>query len=210
MRNLIIVGMAISLLAVSCTKSAVNFANTTTPISDETPTSTNSQMSSVGLPLERALELITKKPFGLYVDTNHSPVSPEKFRGYHTATDFEILEGETDKDIPVMGICDGKLLQKRTATGYGGLIVQACTINDQAVTVIYGHVRLPSVAADVGEELKRGQVLGLLGNAYSTETSGERKHLHLGIHKGTSVDIRGYVQNKSELDNWINFETLLK
>jgi murein DD-endopeptidase MepM/ murein hydrolase activator NlpD len=137
-------------------------------------------------------------------------VDPEKFRGYHNATDFEIFDNEIDTDIFVRAICDGKLLQKRTATGYGGLVVQSCTIDEQAVTVVYGHLRLSSINSQVGAEIKRGDTLGLLGKAYSTETSGERKHLHLGIHKGTAIDIRGYVPNKSELSAWLNFEELVK
>lgn len=36
-----------------------------------------------------------------------------------------------------------------------------------------------------------------LGNGYSSDTDGERKHLHLGIHLGEVVDIRGYVQKKN-------------
>ena len=42
------------------------------------------------------------------------------------------------------------------------------------------------------------------GNGYSAETDGERKHLHLGIHKGTAVDISGYVANAAQLKPWIN------
>ncbi len=38
------------------------------------------------------------------------------------------------------------------------------------------------------------------------ETDGERKHLHLGIHKGTVVDLRGYVDSELDLKNWINPE----
>ena len=78
------------------------------------------------------------------------------------------------------------------------------------MTVLYGHLKLSSVIVESGTELQRGQAIGSLGSAYSTETSGERKHLHLGIHKGTGIDIRGYVQKSSELSAWLNFEDLVK
>lgn len=204
--------ISLSFLAVSCTKPPVKSLDSTTQTSNdiEKQTSTDSLVRDVGIPLDRALERVTKKPFGLYIDPNNSPVSPEVFRGYHNATDFEILEGEVDTDVAVKAVCDGKLLRKTTATGYGGYALQSCTINDQAVTVIYGHLKLSSIVSEVGAEIKRGDTLGLLGNAYSTETSGERKHLHLGIHKGISIDIRGYVQKSSELSGWLNFEDLVK
>ncbi len=162
------------------------------------------------MPLNRALERITKKPFALFVTPQNSPVSPEIFTGYHTGVDFEAFANEAETDVVVKAICDGKLLQKRTATGYGGFAVQSCTIDGQAVTVVYGHLKLSSIAQEVGAELKRGDMIGVLGKGYSDETSNERKHLHLGIHKGSAVDIRGYVQKESELSGWINFQDLVK
>jgi murein DD-endopeptidase MepM/ murein hydrolase activator NlpD len=70
--------------------------------------------------------------------------------------------------------------------------------------VIYGHLKLISVTASAGDTLKAGDTIGLLGADKSAETSGERKHLHLGIHKGTSVNILGYVQDQAELAGWID------
>jgi hypothetical protein len=52
--------------------------------------------------------------------------------------------------------------------------------------------------------------LAVLGTGFSTETDGERKHLHLGIHKGTAINILGYVQNSSELNNWVDITKYLK
>ncbi|MGE5392302.1 MAG: hypothetical protein ACM3NH_00970 [Candidatus Saccharibacteria bacterium] len=39
-------------------------------------------------PLADWQERVTKKPFGIFVSPGHSPVDPERFRGYHTGTDF--------------------------------------------------------------------------------------------------------------------------
>ena len=153
---------------------------------------------------------VTKKPFGIYITPKTSPVQPERFQGYHTGVDFETFPDEQNIDVPIYAICDGKLLQKRTASGYGGIAVQACKLNGEDATIIYGHLRLTSVTANVGQELKAGDMLAVLGTGYSTETDGERKHLHLGIHKGSAINILGYVQNQAELANWLDVTKYLK
>jgi len=58
--------------------------------------------------------------------------------------------------------------------------------------------------ANVGQKLGYGQKIAELGKGFSHDTDNERKHLHLGVKKGKSSDLRGYVQNKSELDSWID------
>jgi len=159
-------------------------------------------------PISDAISRITKKPFNIYITPKTSPVQPEKFSGFHTGTDFEIFDNEQDIDVAVYAICDGKILIKRMATGYGGILVQSCIINKMNVTVIYGHIKMGSITKNVRDELASGEQFATLGKGFSTETDGERKHLHLGIHKGTNVDIKGYVQNETQLDNWLNFEAI--
>lgn len=151
---------------------------------------------------------VSKKPFGIYVSPGHSPVSPERFSGFHTGTDFETTPAEADVAVPVPAFCDGTLLKKEYASGYGGVAVESCTLGGQAVTVIYGHLNLASITPAVGQDLKKGDFIGNLGKGYSTETDGERKHLHLGIHKATSVNITGYVSS-GELNNWLDAQTFL-
>lgn len=155
-------------------------------------------------PLEKAKERITKKTFGQFITPQNSPVQPEKFRGYHAGTDFEIFPEELNMDVQVRAICDGKIALKKTATGYGGLLVQNCELDNQPITVIYGHLKLASITKIAGDSLTQGEVIGILGKAFSAETSGERKHLHLGIHKGAGVNILGYVQSKTELSGWVD------
>jgi murein DD-endopeptidase MepM/ murein hydrolase activator NlpD len=161
-------------------------------------------------PISRAEERITKKSFGTYVTPKNSPVSPEKFTGYHTGIDFEILEGEKDADVPVVAVCSGKLLRASTASGYGGYLVQSCVIDGKDVTVVYGHLRLSSVTPRNDQIITVGEKIGLLGTGYSKETDGERKHLHLSIHRGSSVNIRGYVSTSAGLKDWIDLRKLLK
>lgn len=157
-------------------------------------------------PIADAEQRITKKPFGLQVSPQNSPVQPEKFSGYHSGVDFETFADEQDKDIEISAICDGKILVRRTASGYGGVLVESCQLDGAPVTVIYGHIRLASVKKMVGDELKAGESFAVLGTGYSSETDGERKHLHLGIHKGVAMSILGYVQSQSALSGWIDFQ----
>lgn len=154
-------------------------------------------------PIEKASERITKKPFGLLVSPEDSPVQPERFSGYHTGTDFEIFQGEEDKDIPVSAICGGPLRMKRFSDGFGGVAVQECLLEDAPLTVVYGHLRLNSIEAGTSEYLAPGDFVGLLGTS-GPETDGQRKHLHLSIHKGKTITVRGYVNNESDLDSWID------
>ncbi len=185
-----------------------NAANDNQQASNEQSAPANNESTSPAgplvAPIDRAGERVTKKPFGIYITPATSPVQPENFSGYHTGVDFETFTDEQNSDVAIKAVCDGKLLLKRTATGYGGVAVQSCTLNDQAVTVVYGHMRLSSMKQQVGETLKAGDQLGVLGTGFSSETDGERKHLHLGIHKGATVNITGYVTNKASLDNWLN------
>ncbi len=152
---------------------------------------------------------VTKKPFGIYITSKTSPVQPERFQGYHTGTDFETTIDEQNIDVPIKAMYNGKLLEARHASGYGGVAIQVCTLNNEPVTVTYGHLELSSMVAKVGDELKAGEFLANLGTGYSTETDGERKHLHLGIHKGPAINIRGYVSSKGQLSAWLDACTLV-
>lgn len=149
------------------------------------------------------------KPFGIFITPSNSPVSPEKFSGYHNALDVEILENENPKNISFYAICTGSLQRKATASGYGGYIVQKCNIENNEYNVLYGHVDIASIKKQNGEVLNSGEEIGLLGEAFSNETDGERGHLHLAIQRQGSIDIRGYVQSQSELSKWINPEEVL-
>jgi len=156
------------------------------------------------VPISRAAERVTKKPFGIFIAPGSSPVSPERFRGYHTGTDFEIFPEEIDQEVQISAVCDGTLRLKEYASGYGGVAVETCNLNGIPITVIYGHLKLASIAANVGESLKAGDRLGILGAAYSQEADGERKHLHLGFHNGSAINILGYVQSQSALSAWLD------
>lgn len=166
--------------------------------------------SGVTFPIDRALERVTKKTFWLRVSRDDSPVSPERFTRYHTGVDFETFPEEQDTDISIRAICTGPILLKKWATGYGGVVVEQCQIENRDVTVIYGHLDIDSISVSVGSIVQAGSEIWVLGRGYSTETDGERKHLHLSIHEWTSVNIKGYVASSSELNQWIDPMRYLK
>jgi murein DD-endopeptidase MepM/ murein hydrolase activator NlpD len=159
---------------------------------------------SIVSPLDRIKERVTKKPFGLLVDRATSPVQPERFSGYHTGIDLETFPDEVMTDVVVRAMCDGQVVIKRRATGYGGVLVSDCVIDGEKVTVVYGHLRLSSIMVNVGDRISAGDQIGLLGTGGSDETDGERKHLHLGIYLGSAVNIFGYVATRADLSDWLD------
>ena len=214
-RAIILVGVIIAVTA--CIQQNVTVPQTTSPdtsVQNATTTQPSGDQPTAAefwqSPINRLSERVTKKFFGTKVSPADSPVQPERFSGYHTAIDFETFSDEADTVVTVTAACSGKILQRRTATGYGGVVVQSCMYNNQPVTVIYGHLDIASVTAKVGTTLQVGQDLGNLGKGYSSQTDGERKHLHFGIHKGTSVSILGYVSKQSDLSHWIDPLTIFK
>jgi murein DD-endopeptidase MepM/ murein hydrolase activator NlpD len=168
------------------------------------------QKPGLTAPIDRALERITKKPFGLKVTPQDSPVRPERFSGFHTGVDFETFPEEQEAEVAVYAICDGPLLQRRFVSGYGGVVIQSCILESRDITVVYGHLKLGSIGLKIGDRVLAGDRLGILGKGFSPETDGERKHLHLGIHLGKEPSLAGYVQKESGLKNWLDAAKYLK
>lgn len=157
-------------------------------------------------PVAHFKERITKKRFGTYVTPQNSPVQPERFTGYHTGVDVEY--GDVSSDVPVQAVASGKVIVARSAAGYGGVVVIQHTIDGQNLTAIYGHLD-PANLPGVGQVVVEGQQIGILGEGETVEADGERKHLHFALHKGTELDLRGYVSDKANLEAWIDPEKIM-
>jgi murein DD-endopeptidase MepM/ murein hydrolase activator NlpD len=168
----------------------------------------SSERSSLSVPMTDWQQRVTVRPFGIKISPKERP--NDRFFGYHSGADFEIFPGEENNQIDVRAICSGPLLQKNTALGYGGVAVQECMISGETMTIIYGHLKIQSISWQPGQEILAGEKIGILGKGASTETDGERKHLHLGIHKGEGLDIKGYVQSLEELRDWLDPVEYLK
>jgi murein DD-endopeptidase MepM/ murein hydrolase activator NlpD len=170
-----------------------------------------------GPPMGEPLRDFSSRPkllrFGMYVtpNPNQNPIDPpERFTGYHTALDIETFPSEAGQDVPVFAICDGEILAAQTADGHGGVLIQRCLIKGESVTVLYGHVNPASFTRDEGSQVAKGDQVAVLGEA-RTEASGlNRKHLHLSIHRGSTIEYVGYVQTSKELQDFLDPLPLLQ
>lgn len=154
--------------------------------------------------LKYIAEKVNKKPFGIYVTTENSPVQPERFTGYHTGIDIEYPETNT---ITVPSLADGEVIYSQKTNGYGGVVAIKQTIKNVNYIVIYGHLDPESMAL-IGK-IKKGDIVGNLGEGFTPETDGERKHLHLAFYKGDKLNLVGYVKSKDELTNWDDPEKII-
>lgn len=152
-------------------------------------------------PTEGFRQRITKKPFGIYITPQNSPVKPERFLGYHTGADAEY--GDINSDVSVKAVAAGEVVTARTADGYGGVLIIRHDLAGQSTLVVYGHLD-PQSLPPVGKKVTSGETVGILGEGGTSETDGERKHLHFAILKKQEIDLRGYVQTQAELTNWHN------
>lgn len=165
-------------------------------------------------PLEKADQRQKLLKFGMYVtpEPSQNPISPpERFTGYHTGLDIEILPEEKEVAVPVKTICEGKILYTGIIEGYGGVIIQECSLNNQASSVLYGHLKSASFKVVKSDELiKPESLIAELGDDRTEETGNTRKHLHLGIHKGNHVEFLGYLNDPKELEAFIDPLPLLQ
>jgi len=174
------------------------------PESDQAAEGTLAGLPQIISPLNDPEDRIRLKHFGDHITPETSPVSPERFRGYHTGVDFEVFPEELNSAVEIKAACIGKVLEKRWVSGYGGVVVMECEIDNEAVAVLYGHLNIASADAGIGDFLSAGTVIGSLGADNSQETDYERKHLHFSIHKGGPVNLKGYVPTEAELAAWLD------
>ncbi len=198
-----IILISILLLSAACTKE-----KPAQPKESLIGTVQEKQPAALVYPVAEAEKRVTKKNFGIYITPQNSPVSPEKFKGYHVGVDYETFESEKDSEVPIYAVCSGDVAVAKFVTGYGGLLIQKCQLDGQPVTVLYGHLNIASISSSVGKNFKQGQQIGILGQGYSHDTDGERKHLHLGVHKDAAIDYKGYVQTQAELSNWYDYQKI--
>jgi len=157
-------------------------------------------------PMDKYDERVKIRWYGKYVDSSDRQNIPcgETFIGYHTGDDLEVFPEEIEKDVPVKAIAAGKVRMVSTVNGYGGLMVIEYDLEGQVATVYYGHIGIGTAKFAVNDEVNTGDEIALLGKTCSTQTDGERKHLHFSIHKGSELNVRGYVSSQNQLAGWLN------
>lgn len=154
------------------------------------------------------------KKFGQFIDAKfyagREELFPTQYFGFHSGVDLEVTPAESldSVQVPVYAVTTGKILYVGEVQGYGGVVIQQI---DASHTALYGHIKLSSVKYKVDDTVQGGQVICYLGNAFSDETAGERRHLHFGIHKGIDLYFLGHEQTKEDLNlNWVDPTKFLK
>ncbi len=148
----------------------------------------------------------TRKIFGQFIPDDGS----DRFTGYHTGDDIEVTD--VTLEVPVYALADAKLVHKEYVSGYGGvMILEFQDADEEIYHALYGHIDLASVTHSIGDIVVKGEQLGNLGDDTSTETDGERKHLHFGVYAFNGTELyAGYVQDDVDLAAWINPSEFLR
>lgn len=120
-----------------------------------------------------------------------------RFYGYHAGVDLEVSQDELQASVPVYAVTSGTISYIGSLAGYGGVIL--LRLDGEDATALYGHVKIAELPYRVGDQVSAGGVLTYLGDAFSAETSRERKHLHFGISRGTERYFRGHEANRTRL-----------
>lgn len=128
-------------------------------------------------------------PFGWRKD----PVTKQNTR-HHNGDD--VVTGK--KDEPVLAVMNGRVIKaqqsKAKGGGFGYYVVLRHLIDGKYYTSLYAHLKPNSFKVRVGQLVKAGDQLGIMGTSgYSTGV-----HLHLEIWKGRthgwSADGKGFVE----------------
>ncbi|OUB85373.1 peptidase M23 [Bacillus thuringiensis serovar medellin] len=81
-------------------------------------------------------------------------------------------------NVPVVAAADGIATRSYYSASYGNVVFISHNINGQTYTTVYAHLNSRSVS--VGQSVKQGQQIGIMGNTGQSEG----QHLHFEIHKG--------------------------
>ena len=143
------------------------------------------QLKLMRLLAERKLEFLAKPslwPARGYISSGFGVRRSPFGRGgdFHNGVDIKVPTGS-----PVCAAGAGRVTEAGTMTGYGLRIVVS---HDYGLETVYAH--LQKIEVKPGEEVKRGQRIGLSGNSGRTTGS----HLHYEVRAaGTPVNPRQYM-----------------
>lgn len=96
--------------------------------------------------------------------------------GDHKGIDMAAVDG-----TPIFSVSDGRVVAAGPASGFGNwIVVDSIDTNGRGYSAVYGHMWDAGVMVRVGETVRAGQQIGLVGSA--GESSGA--HLHFEIVPG--------------------------
>jgi murein DD-endopeptidase MepM/ murein hydrolase activator NlpD len=83
--------------------------------------------------------------------------------------------------VPIVAAADGSVTRSYRSSTYGECIILRHTINGKTYETLYAHMRSGSRKVKTGGYVKRGQIIGYMGN--TGDSSGQ--HLHFEVHSPT-------------------------
>lgn len=126
------------------------------------------------------------------------PVTGQK-NSFHQGVD---LARQPNTNVKVLAAADGEVIRVGKLGTYGNVVMIKHSINSKRMDTNYAHLKSWSVK--VGQKVKQGDVIGIMGNTGSSTAP----HLHFEIHNGpwlkdqpNAVDPAKYIKfySKGEL-----------
>lgn len=106
--------------------------------------------------------------------TISSPFGP-RAGGFHYGVDLA-----APLNTPIYAVADGTIVKAGAASGFGDWIVEDSTINGAKVSFVYGHEYPSGLLAQEGQQVKTGDMIGLVGE--NGEATGP--HVHFEVWPG--------------------------
>ena len=118
----------------------------------------------------------------------------QKFSNTHRGIDLGYFDNPNQ---PVYSVCSGKVIDIQKQTSGGNVIHIRHTDPYNKIKLIdyvseYAHLKDGSIKVKIGDYVKEGQEIALMGR--TGQASGN--HLHYGLYHGSSINYR--------VDRWIN------
>lgn len=133
----------------------------------------------------KQIELDLKNTFihplakGSYTTMFNKFASVSENGNFHHGDDYPSAE-----NTPVYAAADGKVLYAGAATGYGNWIVVEHHVNGHTVYSIYGHMKQENLFVKEGEQVKKGEIISLVGH----EGTANGSELHFSIATARDAD----------------------
>lgn len=129
-----------------------------------------------------------------------------KVKRLHAGID---LVSTKEKNPPVHSTCDGtvRIVKDSGSSGYGKHVIITHNIKGVKYETVYAHLK--SYSVKVGQKVKQGDIIGILGNS----GLGTGAHLHYEIHKGKYTYANGTYPtsfNPMDVTNLKNTPSTLK
>lgn len=103
------------------------------------------------------------------------------FRPAHRPNHHGIDIGSGGRAIPIVAAADGVVIQSYVSSSYGECVMITHRINGSTYTTVYAHLRSGSRTVSNGQVVRKGQIIGYMGN--TGRSSGV--HLHFELHRGS-------------------------